>query len=177
MTCDLCGKEQATVHLTEIIDNKVTELHLCEGCAREKGAQMEQHFGLADLLSGLADFGKPSEAGGRTTVGKALTCTSCGMSYSDFRKIGRFGCSHCYEVFREQVTPLLKRIHGTPYHTGKQPGVPSGAPERPATKPAARPKSELRQLKERLQRAIQHEEFEEAARLRDKIRELERKKS
>jgi len=180
--CDLCGKEQATVHLTEIIDNKVTELHLCEGCAREKGAQMEQHFGLADLLSGLADFGKPTmegETGGSgSAVGKGVACPNCGMSYGDFRKIGRFGCSQCYDAFREQVTPLLKRIHGTPSHSGKHPGVVVvETPERTASpKASVRPKSELRQLKDRLQKAVQNEEFEEAARLRDKIKELERSK-
>lgn len=186
MTCDLCGKEQATVHLTEIIDNKVTELHLCEGCAREKGAQMEQHFGLTDLLSGLADFGKAPETIEGGVVGKGLACSNCGMSYADFRKLGRLGCSQCYETFREQIGPLLKRIHGTPYHAGKQPGSPAEAPagspagspgRATAAKPAIRPRSELRQLKERLQKAIQSEEFEEAARIRDKIRELERKKS
>ncbi len=178
MVCDLCGKEQATVHLTEIIDNKVTELHLCEGCAREKGAQMEQHFGLADLLSGLADFGKAPE-GGEGVSSRTMTCANCGMSYADFRKIGRLGCSQCYEAFREQVTPLLKRIHGAPHHSGKHPtAVSAASPGRPAAaKPAPRPKSELRQLKERLQRAIQSEEFEEAARIRDKIREMERKRT
>ena len=57
MVCNICGKNQATVHLTEIIDEQITELHLCEECAQKKGAQMESHFGLSDLLAGLADLG------------------------------------------------------------------------------------------------------------------------
>ena len=84
MLCDICGKNMATVHLTEIIDNNVTELHLCEECAREKRFQLEPHFGLSALLAGLADFGiKPNlqEA--------ALTCSNCGLTYKDFKKIGR----------------------------------------------------------------------------------------
>ena len=66
MLCNICHKNEATVHLTEIIDNQITELHLCEECARQKGAQMEQHFGLADLLAGLADLGQQFEVVGKT---------------------------------------------------------------------------------------------------------------
>ena len=97
MQCDICHKNEATVHLTEIIDNQITELHLCEECARNKGAQMEQHFGLADLLAGLADLGQSFEVVGKTE----LKCPNCGLTYQDFRRVGRLGCSECYQAFKD----------------------------------------------------------------------------
>lgn len=165
MLCDVCGKNQATVHLTEIVDDQMTELHLCEGCARQKSEQMESQFGLNDLLAGLADFGKPSQE--KEDV--SLKCKKCGLTYSDFKKIGRLGCSDCYSTFKKYLGPLLKRIHGSSHHEGKMPlkdGL--GAP---------RKKIDLETLRQKLQKAIELEAFEEAARLRDQIKELERKQS
>ena len=165
MLCDICHKSAATVHLTEIIDNQITELHLCEECARQKGAQMEQHFGLADLLAGLADLGQQFEVSGKAEA----KCPNCGLTYQDFRRIGRLGCSECYQAFRDSLAVLLKRIHGSTQHLGR---VPSKI-----TKPAAAPKkSVIEVLRLDLQKAIETEEFEQAAALRDKIRALEARK-
>ena len=86
MQCDICAKKKATVHLTEIVDNQMSEMHLCEECAREKSAQMEHQFGLADLLAGVGDFGKQV----KDTERVDLTCENCGLTYDDFRKFGRF---------------------------------------------------------------------------------------
>lgn len=168
MLCDICSKNQATVHLTEIIDDKMTELHLCEECAQQKSAQMESHFGLADLLAGLADLGGQFPATKKDTK---IKCERCGLTYEDFKKIGRLGCGECYSSFKETLLPLLKRIHGSTQHHGKSPKKIAVKAE----KIAAKPKSEMQELKEKLQRAVELEEFEEAAKLRDKIKELERK--
>ena len=118
MLCDVCGKNPATVHLTEIIDDQMNELHLCEECAREKSAAMEQQFGLSDLLAGMAEVSKPSAKELETP---AVKCPTCGLSYADFKKIGRLGCGECYTVFRKYLAPLLKRIHGSTQHSGKSP--------------------------------------------------------
>jgi protein arginine kinase activator len=166
MLCDICGKNQATVHVTEIINNQMSEMHLCEECAREKSVQMEQHFGLSDLLAGLADLG--TQFGEKTAEETKLKCTNCGMVYDDFKKIGRLGCSNCYSAFRKNLVPLLKRIHGSNQHVG-------AAPLKVAKE--VRKRSELQELKEKLLQAIQAEEFEEAAKLRDRIRELEKKEA
>ena len=152
------------MHLTEIVDNQITELHLCEECARQKGAQMEQHFGLADLLAGLADLGQQFEVTGKTET----KCPNCGLAYQDFRRIGRLGCSECYETFKDSLRVLLKRIHGSTQHLGR-------APAKTAAMPTQK-KSEIDVLRVKLQRTIEMEEFEQAARLRDKIRALEAKK-
>ncbi len=162
MVCDACKQRQATVHLTEIVNDQMTELHLCEECANQKGAQVESHFGLSDLLSGLADFSKTTEVEEEVST---KACPNCGMTYDDFRKMGRLGCAECYTTFKRNLTSLLKRIHGSPHHLGKSPAH--------LTKPP-KTKIELTELKRRLERAIEMEEFEEAARVRDQIREMER---
>ena len=160
MLCELCKQTQATVHLTEIVNEQMSELHLCEACANQKGAQVESHFGLADLLSGLSDFGKTQEPEEVSTK----TCANCGMTYDDFRKTGRLGCAECYTTFRRSLGSLLKRIHGSPIHLGKSPAR--------LVKPA-KAKSELAELRRKLEEAIGDEAFEDAARLRDQIRRLE----
>ncbi len=168
MTCDVCNKHPATVHLTEIIDGQMTELHLCEECARQKSAQMEQQFGLSDLLAGMADFNKPP----KESESVLLKCSNCGLTYKDFKKIGRLGCGECYNEFKKYLAPLLKRIHGANQHTGKSPLLGD------AVVVSARPvkaKSDIDELRQRLQQAIETEAFEEAARIRDQLRELEQK--
>ena len=162
MLCDICGKNQATVHLTEIIDNQMNELHLCEECARQKSAQMEQQFGLSDLLAGLADFEKSPKDMDTTS----LKCANCKLSYADFKKIGRLGCSECYSAFKKYLAPLLKRIHGSVIHVGKSPAK--------ITK-VSKKKPDLQELRLQLQKAIDTEAFEEAAQIRDQIKELEKK--
>jgi len=170
MLCNICNKNQATVHLTEIVDDQMSELHLCDECARKKSMQMEQQFGLSDLLAGLVDFGK--QPGGAEKETQVSQCPACGLTYDDFRKIGRLGCSECYTAFAKFLGPLLKRIHGASIHAGKLPPQFS----KPVILKAQKTKDAepgVAELKAMLQQAIEKEEFEEAARLRDRIKELE----
>lgn len=171
MKCDICRSKDATVHLTEIINNKMTKLHLCEGCAKEKSREMEEHFGLADLLSGLADLapvvGEEEQIPGRKIVNAGIKCSSCGFSFQNFRKMGRLGCPKCYATFKEQLSPLLRKIHGSDIHVGKT----------PFEKEIVRDEvMHLADVRRALEKAIRLEEFEEAARLRDQIRALEGRK-
>jgi len=167
MTCDVCGKNPATVHLTEIIDEQMNELHLCEECARKKSSQMEEKFGLSELLAGLTNFEKPPVEGGAE---KEITvkCPGCGLTYKDFKKVGRLGCGECYTTFKKYLAPLLKRIHGANFHYGK-------CPVKAGSKAAGKKSPDAQELRARLQKAIESEEYEEAARLRDQIRELQEK--
>ena len=155
MLCDVCGKNPATVHLTEIVDEQMNELHLCEECARQKSIQMEQQFGLSDLLAGLAEFEKPEDL---DKEGVRLKCPSCKLTYADFKKIGRLGCGECYVTFKRHLGVLLKRIHGASSHLGKSPVKVA---------PVTKEKIDLQELRNKLQQAIEEEAFEEAARLRD----------
>lgn len=166
MLCDICQKNPATVHLTEIIDDQMTELHLCEECARQKSAQMEQQFGLSDLLAGMAEFEKPSTKEAQPVA--AGKCPACGLSYDDFKKIGRLGCGECYNTFRKYLAPLLKRIHGSSQHTGKSPLKVTRVLKK---------RIDLQELRNALQKAIEREAFEEAAKIRDHIKDLEKKQS
>ena len=169
MLCDICGKKEATVHLTEIINEQMSKLHLCEDCAKDKGAEMEEHFGLNDLLAGLAGLGASITSGPGAPSSKAIEsikCPKCSFTYQNFTKIGRFGCGECYDAFKKHIGPLLKRIHGSDRHIGKAPLTAGKTPK--DTK-------NLQELRAKLDKAIQSEEFEEAARLRDKIKELDSK--
>lgn len=168
MLCNVCNKNPATVHLTEIIDDQMNELHLCEECARKKSAAMEQHFGLSDLLAGLADFDKTAKGKEAAESQVAVKCPNCGLTYADFRKIGRLGCGECYTAFKKYLLPLLKRIHGSDHHVGKSPLMVQA-------KPALKKLPGLDDLRQKLQKAIASEAFEEAARIRDQLKELEKK--
>lgn len=161
MLCEICGKSQATVHYTEIISNEMAEIHLCENCAREKGALIKPQFPLADLLAGLADFQIPS----MVEEGKVGKCSRCGLTYAGFRKGGQLGCSQCYYAFKDGLALLLKRVHGASKHVGKIPALANKE---------IKDGHALKELRERLSQAVQKEEFEEAARWRDRIKELEK---
>ncbi len=174
MLCDECGKNKSTVHLTEIVNDQITKLNLCESCAKQKGADAEQHFGIADLLAALSDVEAhaphPAPGSPAMPTGK-VKCQNCGMTYEDFKKIGRLGCSQCYGAFKASLTPLLKRIHGSNQHLGKTPN-PEFTKE---MKVSYKLHEELVNVKDELQKAVRREEFEEAAALRDKIKFLEKK--
>jgi len=172
MICDLCKKRQATVHVTEIINNEMTELHLCEDCAKKKSFQMEQHFGLADLLAGLSDLDVPLEE----TKQRKLKCSNCGLNYEDFKKIGRLGCGECYNTFRQNLVPLLKRIHRATKHVGSVPLKKEikHKEEEKKVEVHETKESKIEMLKRQMQEAVEEEAFEKAARIRDKINELKK---
>ena len=158
--CQSCKKKEAKVHLTEIANGKKREVHLCAACAAKQGIQpMDPHA----ILSSMAEPAR--DAAG---VESDLTCSRCGLSFSEFRRRGRLGCGDCYRVFREGLLPLLERIHGNTQHLGR---VPEQSAE---DVPAER---ELTLLKRELARAVQCEEYERAAGLRDQVRRLEERES
>ncbi|CAM4251328.1 UvrB/UvrC motif-containing protein [Paenibacillus alkaliterrae] len=169
MFCQECGKKPATLHFTKIINGEKTEFHICESCAREKGEGIPgapNSFSIHSLLSGLLDFEHLGASGISGMKQPALRCGDCGLTYAQFSKIGRFGCSNCYHAFSDKLDPLLKRVHSGTVHSGK-------IPKRSGNQ--IKCKREIEQLRRDMQVRIEHEEFESAAQLRDRIRELERK--
>ena len=160
MKCNKCPKA-ATLHITEIVsDEQVEELHLCEDCAHKYLYEPNQK-GLAK--AGVATGAEDVEEAGAGLMNRE--CPVCGMKFIDFRNTGRLGCPHDYEAFKEELTPLLENIHGDPArHCGK---TPRRLPQTRQTQ------SELAQLRKQLAQAINKEAYEEAARLRDRIRQLE----
>lgn len=178
MKCDICKKKEATVHVTEIINDEMTELHLCEDCAKKKSFQMDKHFGLSDMLAGLSDFETPLQEEGETKKEK-LKCSNCGLTYEDFRKIGRLGCSECYSTFKDQLTPLLKRIHKATQHSGSVPLKKPHSKEKKekASREKSEEESKIDRLKKEMQKAVEKEAFEKAAEIRDEIKELKEEES
>lgn len=175
MLCEVCNANVATVHLTEIVNKSKKELHLCDACARDKGYSVKSHFSVSNLVAGLsipsekkgkaAAAEKPKKGAAREKAEPAgPVCPVCGLSYAEFRAKGRVGCAKDYEVFRDELIPLLERIHGQTQHAGK---TPRHADE------AQRKKRKVVALRQELNRAIQEEEYERAARLRDELYALE----
>jgi protein arginine kinase activator len=160
MKCQFCS-QPAAVHLTDVIDQHKKELHLCEACARQHHVwpEQQQDLNLPALLQLL--LGEPVAP---VTAEAARTrCPQCGLTYGEFRQVGRLGCPHDYQAFRAELLPLLERIHRAARHAGK-------APRRP---PSPDRQADLAALCRRLHDAVAAERFEEAARLRDLIRQKE----
>lgn len=165
MNCDECGKNPASTHVTKIVNGKKTELHLCESCAKNnKELGFDSPFSIHQLLAGLLD--NISEGSKKVDYKNELRCNTCGITYSKFKQSGRFGCSNCYESFRQQLSPLLKRIHGHENHVGKIPKKTGGL---------IKTRREIIKLKNELNLAVEKEEFERAVELRDQIKDLQKK--
>lgn len=163
MICNVCGTNPATIHLTEIINSQMLEIHLCEACAEEKGTDFKTHFNVADLLAGLSDI---STAETVQHKAEKLVCAECQLGYAEFAKNGRLGCPACYEAFSKYLTPLIKRVQRSSQHVGKKPS---------RIAPEAEARHELKIIQEKLKKCVAKEDFEEAARLRDQIKTLQEK--
>lgn len=171
MLCEVCHTQKATVHLTEIVNGQVAKLNMCEYCAKKKGNQVEQHFGIADLLQGLVDTEAPSPP----QHGRRVKCANCGMTYEDFKNLGRLGCGNCYLAFHENLMPLLKRVHGSQKHKGKAVTESDKSKKTGAVKTKTSAKKDIEEMKMMLHSYIQKEMYEDAAKLRDQIRRMENK--
>jgi len=170
MLCDNCKERDAIINLTQVEhDSKVT-LHLCEQCAQQKGVET----GGAVLKSPLGNFlGAVVKAGAPGALvpaaGDGVRCPACGSTLRDFRDSGRLGCDECYVSFDAHLRDLLRRLHGSSQHVGKRYQVAGTGPEGADDDPRGR----LLELKAQLRRAVEGENFELAAELRDRIRVLE----
>ncbi len=165
MQCDNCGERPAAIHLTQIEGNSVTTVHLCEECAAEKGVQTGASVAKLPLSGFLASVGHGAAAA-LPADADAGGCGFCGATLQDFRATGRLGCSHCYVEFESQLRELLRRIHGSHVHTGRV-YLPASA----AT--GAEPAQVQSELREQLRRAVETENFELAAELRDRLKVME----
>jgi protein arginine kinase activator len=157
MKCNKCPKA-ATLHITEVLpDDQFEELHLCEECAHKYLYEPQQKGGAKGSEAG-------QEEGEDVSSLNQRECPECGIKFVEFRNSGRLGCPHDYQEFRDELTPLLENIHGETRHCGK---TPRRFPQNKQTQ------SELSQLRKQLHQAVTKEAYEEAARLRDRIRQLE----
>ncbi|HNQ74182.1 MAG TPA: UvrB/UvrC motif-containing protein [Verrucomicrobiota bacterium] len=159
MLCHICKEKTATVHLTQIAGDKLHKIDLCEACAKEKGVNDPAGFSLADLLLGLGASQELEQATGSATV----KCPKCGFTQGDFKKTGRLGCPQCYQTFASGLEMLIESTQKRTQHRGK-------VPERLR----AQRSFEMQQatLRKKLEAAIEAEDFELAAQLRDEIKQL-----
>jgi len=172
MKCTQCDEREAVIHLTQVSGEESTVLHLCEKCAAEKGMETPAQLGKNPLGTFLAAMGQgwkgtlPSEPGL-----EAVRCRGCGATLEDFRDTGRLGCPECYQTFQGPLSDLLRRLHGATRHVGERyhaPGEPAEAPNGVERTPGL-----ARELRERLRTAVENENFELAAQLRDQLRAVE----
>lgn len=158
MLCETCQKQPATVHLTEITDGQKREYHLCEECAGQR-ANITPTIGSneAQAIHSMVEIRRGESTDTRS-------CPRCGITFAQFRRQGRLGCPHDYEVFAPEITQLLDRIHGRTRHRGKRPEPPGEEVQHERRR---------RELASRQAEAVAREDFEEAARLRDQLKQLD----
>lgn len=159
--CDSCGKRKATVHLTEIVDGTPTKKHLCEECYGEQEdlPELSPSHVFTQLIEAVAPELKELSS---------KTCPECGTNYLEFRQTMKLGCPHDYEVFDKALEQLLERIHGAVEHVGKVPGSMTGA--RGWQDDAVSGRLEI--LQRKMEKAVEKEDYEKAAKLRDQIRHI-----
>lgn len=155
MLCDKCGKNHATTHIKTIVNGVIKEYNLCPFCAAKEGYSTNS---LAGMLSSMF-----SEISSTDLLKYQTKCSVCGSTFSDIAKTGKAGCSECYTTFYNELLPYLKRLHGSTNHIGKVPGS-IGTAEKDET---------IEELKNELIKLVSEEKYEQAAVIRDKIKEIE----
>jgi protein arginine kinase activator len=163
--CDRCGNNEAAIHFTQIQNSETTTRHLCESCAAELGLDPGGSVG-GPATAPLADFlGQLGKAIAGESTWAAGACPGCGLTLADFKRTGRLGCARCWSAFEPSLKGLLRKLHGGTQHVGKV-YLPPDPTEMDRTARAV-------SLRRSLQRAVDEEDFERAAALRDQIRRLE----
>ncbi len=163
MNCQDCKKQPATVHLTQIINNEKVVLSLCKDCAAKRGFHSPLDnvpFPLAEILSSLIQQQQIVEK--KETQG-GPKCPGCGLTFEEFTHLGRFGCGECYRTFRSRLESIMRKVHGSSLHKGK---LPTSDPNQ------SLPIKEEKRLEDELKKAIESEDFERAADLRDKLKAI-----
>lgn len=158
MKCQYCSNP-ATVHLTDLVKKQKKELHLCQACAEQQQLLKKNELNLQVIVQTLIG----QHVGPMPDELARLKCPHCGIRFLEFRQEGRLGCPHDYEVFEVGLRPLLERIHRSERHVGKM----------PQHRPDPCQLAEIAQLRQHLRAAVEREAYEEAARIRDLIRQKE----
>lgn len=166
MICDNCKKNPVAVHVTQVVNGEKIEMHLCQECAADKGVMFfnldASSFSLPKLFGSFFQGLVPNL---EEVVTENPTCPNCGMRINQLSQQGRLGCSECYNAFEQQLEPALRRIHGHTRHVGRVPSRQGGT---------IMVKKQIDTMKSQLKEAVQQENFELAAELRDQIKNLEK---
>lgn len=182
MKCQNCGENEANFRYTEIINGVKKEIALCDECRKKLGIQGLDFNIPINFSSFLGDFLNEydnSELFPMLTKPKQLKCETCGMTYEQFMRDGKFGCSDCYNIFDSKIEPLLKRVHGETKYLGrkgkvsKTPVLKNEEKQEEVKDEKTEKENTLADMKKELKKLIKEEKYEEAAILRDKIKDLE----
>jgi len=174
MLCQFCREKEANFHSKIIVNGQTAEIHACADCARERGLldaigshviadMFGQQATAANFFSGMV---APQSAEAAGLPGVSARCPTCGTEFSEAARTGYVGCADCYKTFKPGLMPLIRRIHGSNAHTGKQPAADPKRDERTAMR------RQLQDWEAEQRQAIAAQNFEHAAVLRDKIREM-----
>lgn len=179
MLCQSCGKRTATNHIQSVVNGQLRETHLCPECAQNLGYQnIFSLWGadLGNLLGGLLGGQTPGVTNTRQQPMRqqALRCPKCGASFAEIAESGKMGCAQCYQVFRKELLPTIQKVHGATRHTGKTPTGAALQVSQSLGKLVPVEETPLQKKKRELQQAIEAQEFERAAQLRDEIKEMEK---
>jgi len=169
MLCNICNKNEATIFFKGVFNKQMLKINLCEECGRKKGVEIKPGFALEEFISNFSAFNAPAPCHKDLKSKKSLICPGCGITYSEFRQSGKLGCSNCYSAFSTYMTPLLEKIHGTSRYTGKKYKPSRQFEEHDYLK------IKYSQLKKELENSLKKEQYEQAAQLRDKIRDIKKK--
>jgi len=174
MLCDNCGKNEANVKYTQIINGVKKEMKLCEKCSKELGID-DINFNMPiDFSSFLGDLISDYEENNfmpMMPTPKKLKCHYCNTTYSEFLNTGKFGCAECYDAFSNKIESVLKRIHGSNKYLGRK---SKKAVNKVQKNQEQKEDDKLKKLEKDLKQAIKEERYEDAAKLRDEIKKLEK---
>lgn len=178
MLCDNCGKNDANVKYTQIVNGVKKEMHLCEECSKALGIGNFSFDMPMSMSNFFADFLGEAEGEFMPTLGvkKELKCNECGMTYNEFLSTGKFGCGNCYEVFSSKIDPILKNLHNGNRHVGRK-GIPNNTRinsiQNDVKPEGSQDLSKIEKLQLDLKKAIKEERYEDAAKIRDEIKKEE----
>lgn len=183
MKCENCGKNEANVKYTQIINGEKKQMFLCEECSEKLGINNNIHLNMPiDFSSFLGDFfDDMNEVSLIPSLENDLKCETCGLTFDDFMHTGKFGCSNCYEAFESKIDPLLKNIQGSNRHVGrlgiiKENEKSNEKIDKKTVNEENTKLSKIERLKENLKNAIKEERYEDAAKIRDEIKKEEGEK-
>lgn len=186
MKCENCRNNEANVRYTQIINGVKKEMHLCDECARELGIGKDLSFNMSmDIPSFFGEiFDEYNNLNLLPSFGniREEQCNSCGMTYDEFSRIGKFGCQDCYNIFSDKLDPILKSIQGNNRHVGRKARtidsniVKKMEEKKEQIKEKIHENDKVSELKNQLKKAIKEERYEDAAKFRDEINALENKK-
>lgn len=174
MLCENCNQHEANVKYTQIINGEKKQMLLCENCAKEMGIDnfsFDMPINLSNFFGDLLGEYEENQFTPKLLGTNELKCQNCGMTYDEFQNAGKMGCSHCYDAFSNKIDPLLKRLHGSTKYIGRKSN--SKPEEMNAPKEQNSKLEEIQKLKTKIKTLIKEEKYEEAAKVRDKIKKLE----